>query len=351
MKTLYNTTIRNNHTVVKNGSSSYAIYDAAGTQVNTTYNGGNTNLDPFIPNSYVNYPPFTNPTLNYTIPALSSSTAYTIECIANSTPDFNRNNDTIQHVQKFSNYYSYDDGTAESAFGLSTLNSFLAEKFTSTVLDTLRAIDIYFNPILTDVTQYTFLLKVWTDNSGSPGTVIYTSDTVQLPYYNKTGYNQFSRYILKSPLILSPSTFYIGFQQKTNQFLNIGVDKNINTQNKIFYNVTGTWNNSPYTGSLMMHPVFGSVGDLLSVKDNAVKLNYFTVYPNPANDKLYIRSNLINPSQNITYNVIDLFGRIVLKNTNTNSEYIDISNISEGVYFIQVIDGQNISTIKFIKVN
>lgn len=351
MKTTYATTIRNNHTVTKNGSFFYNIYDASETQVNTTYSGGNVNIDPYITNKYLNFPAFTSPALNYTIPALTNPTHYTIESIVNSTPDFNRKNDTIRHTQEFSNYYAYDDGTAEATFGMSTLNSMLAQRFTSTITDTLRCVDIYFNPVITNVTQYTFRLKVWSDNGGTPGTVIYTSDTVLSPFYNPTGPNQFARYYLKVPLILPASTFYVGFQQNTNQFLNIGVDKNTNTQDKIVYNVTGTWNNSPFAGSLMMHPVFGSASSFIGVNDIVKEKNSVSVYPNPANDKLYIHVFSANEAEKIAYTIIDLFGRIVLENSITPSEYIDISTISDGVYFIRTVNGEQTATIKFIKTN
>lgn len=352
MKTAYSNTIRNNYSIAKNGSFIYKIYDAVGIQVNTTYSGGNDNIDPFVPFGYFSNPAFVAPVLNYTIPPLTDTTNYTIECILSTNPDKHKKNDTIRHKQEFLNSYAYDDGSAESAFGLSTLNAQMAEKFTSTIADTLRCIDIYFNPLLTNANLYAFSLNVWNDNGGSPGTAVYTSDTVHRPMYAQAGQDQFTHYYLYPPLYLNAGTFYIGFTQKTTQFLNVGVDKNTNTQDKMFYNVSGSWNNSPFTGSLMMHPVFG-IADYYAGIDSpdSKNKNIISVYPNPANDKLYINFNSDNGSEKINYSIIDLYGRMVLENKFNSAEYIDISNLAEGVYFIRIVDGMQVSTNKFIKAN
>ena len=58
------------------------------------------------------------PTLTpYAYPTLANTTSYNIECILNTTPDFNRWNDTLRFTQNFDNYYAYDDGTAEGGYG------------------------------------------------------------------------------------------------------------------------------------------------------------------------------------------------------------------------------------------
>jgi len=260
--------------------------------------------------------------------------------------------DTLQQEQLFSNYYSYDDGTAEVAFGLGgVVGAMLAEKYTSTVPDSLRCIDIYFNPAGTDATLFTINLKVWSNAGGKPGAPLYTSGILS-PIYNQTGNDQFTRYYLPSPLYLNAGTFYVGFQQNTDKFLGVGVDKNINTQLQTFYNTTGTWTNSPNAGSLMIRPIFGPAADFTGINDPVKKRNNsISVYPNPANDELFISSNSVNSSEKITCTIIDMFGRTVLENKLLMNESIDISTLSEGVYFIRTVNGEYVSTIKFIKVN
>ncbi len=346
-KSSITTPVRNNHSVVKNVSFVHNVYDTINTLIYTSPLSA-SNVNPYVSSSYYLYNAGSLPT----IPLLSSSGSYTFEAIVNSTPDFHRVNDTIRHKQEFKYHYAYDDGTAESAFGLSTLNAKLAEKFTSTTNDTLRYIDIYFNPLMTNASVYTFRLKIWADVGGYPGAEIFSNDTIHSPSYNQMGTNSFVRYPINPALYLPASTFHIGFQQNTNQFLNIGVDKNTNTQNNISYNVTGSWLHSPFPGSLLMRPVFGTSADFAVSSEeikNGTNTN-FVIYPNPTTEKLFIKTNNESVSQNVNFVIYDLSGRTVLTNQLNISENIDVSELNEGIYFIQISNNKNTSTHKFVKV-
>ncbi len=349
MKTSYSTTIRNNNAVVINGSFAYKIYDESNIQVNTTYSGGSFNIDPYIPNGYMNYPAFTAPPLNYTIPLLTGNVRYTMESVltANSNNIIKRN-DTVRYEQVFSNYYAYDDGTAEVAIGVEAFNQAqLAQKFTTTVADTLRCIDIYFNPMLINASLYSINYRVWSDAGGVPGTALFSSANIT-PSYNQTGHNKFTRYYLPTPLSVSAgATFYIGFKQNTDQLVNVGFDKSINNQTKIFVKTSGAWQTSTIAGTLMMRPVFGSAADFLGVDDIRENNKSFSIYPNPANDKLFIKTNVVN-SDNIFFMIMDLSGRTVLENNSSIPESIDVSALSNGIYFIKIISDTSVSTHKFI---
>lgn len=340
-----NTIVRNNHSVVKNVSFVHKVYDPSNTVIYTSLLSA-SNVDPFVSSGYYTYTAGSLPAL----PALTNYCDYTFESIINSTPDFNRVNDTLRHVQRFRYHYAYDDGTAESAFGLSTLNAKLAEKFTTTTDDTLRYIDIYFNPMMLNASVYTFRLKLWADAGGYPGVEVFSSDSTFSPAYNHGGHNAFVRYPVEPPIYLTATTFHIGLQQNTNQFINIGVDKNTNTQSMISYNVSGTWLHSPYPGSLMMRPVFGSTADL-AVSDNDIQSAIQTIdpviYPNPANDKLFIATGkqITDP---ITYSIYDLTGRILASGKTYPNESIDITSFSEGIYFIHLSAANKISAHKFV---
>lgn len=352
MQTDYSTIFRNNYTLPKNGNFEYFIYDKTGAQVHT-YDGGSDNIDPFITSGYDNILAFSEPIISpFSIPALTDTTNYTIECILSTNPDKHKPNDTVRHRQTFHNYYAYDDGTAETAFGLSTLNAQMAEKFVSPIGDTLKCIDIYFNPVLTDASIYAFLLNVWSDAGGAPGTALYTSDSIVVPQYNQTGHDKFTHYYLDPPLYVPAGTFYVGFTQKTTQFLNIGVDRNNNTQENIYYNISGSWNSSPFPGSLMMHPVFGVADFYAGIEQPVIakRKNPFIVYPNPANDKLFIAATS-SIGENASYTLMDVYGKTIMENKVNLSEHIDISALSNGIYFIRIADDRQVSTIKFIKTN
>jgi len=68
-----------------------------------------------------------------------------------------------------------------------------------------------------------------------------------------------------------------------------------------------------------------------------------TIYPNPANDKIYIKSQLMNHNVEI----FDINGKLMIsKRVDSNVATIDISNLTAGIYFIKI---SNEVVGKFIK--
>jgi hypothetical protein len=340
------TLAKNNESKPKNVGSIYRIKDKNGTALYTL--PGSKNVGPFSQDGYykIKYKFDTVP--GFVIPALTGPTSYFVEAILSSPPDIRTANDTLRHEQKFGNYFAYDDGTAETAFGLTKPNAELAIKFELNVTDTLRYVDIYFNPILTDASLYTFNLKVWADGGGVPGTELFTSGVLK-PRYSMGGVNTIIRYGLNTSLILNPGVFYVGFIQSSNSPLNVGMDLNTNNQYNTFYNVGTGWNTMPIAGSAILHPVFGSDSTVISVSEIDEQKQSLAIYPNPAVNDLHVRmADLTN--QKVTYSIIDVFGREVENKTLITPATIDITNLSKGIYFIRM-DGDKISsTFKFIKI-
>ena len=69
------------------------------------------------------------------------------------------------------------------------------------------------------------------------------------------------------------------------------------------------------------------------------------IYPNPANDKLFIKSD---KSSNVVTKIFNLQGKQVL-NKEISEKEIDISGLSKGIYIIKIIDSEDIKIIKLIK--
>ncbi len=75
---------------------------------------------------------------------------------------------------------------------------------------------------------------------------------------------------------------------------------------------------------------------------NEIENDEFMVYPNPVNDKLNILTN--ENISNISVN--DINGKTVLTG---NSKSIDVSALSNGVYFVKIETAKGITNSKFIK--
>jgi len=84
-----------------------------------------------------------------------------------------------------------------------------------------------------------------------------------------------------------------------------------------------------------------AAGCALGIDD--INLPSVFVYPNPVNSILYIEGNQ-NP---VNVSIYNLLGKEVISSDSTNR--IDVSSLSKGVYFTNIIDGNNSAIKKFIK--
>lgn len=76
----------------------------------------------------------------------------------------------------------------------------------------------------------------------------------------------------------------------------------------------------------------------------------FSIHPNPAKNELFLTSK--NTTENLTIKIFNLEGKL-LSTQNLDSEKqvsVDVSNLSSGIYFLDIEDGNGNSTIKkFVK--
>ncbi|MES2761686.1 MAG: T9SS type A sorting domain-containing protein [Bacteroidota bacterium] len=289
----------------------------------------------------------------------SDSTFFTIQHIITTTGDLKKSNDTLTQIQKFSNYYAYDDGTAEQAYYLGGTNSYGAKtavRYKLNVADTLKSVRIYFDPVTEGglIVNSGFRINVWGSAGTSPGGLIY-KDSLMYPKYIKdsllqqSGANRMPTYELTSCLPLAAGTYFIGIQQVLNQPLNIGFDRNTNHKNALYYNLTGTWQQSAINGSIMINPVMGCVDPPVIIGLNTYqKTDKIKLYPNPAQNTITI--NLPgNQLANADLEITNALGQTVLTTTFTSNEPTDISGLSNGLYFIHIKGNNlNVSSQKLI---
>lgn len=252
-----------------------------------------------------------------------------------------KSNETFSLKQTFTNFYAYDDGTAEAAYGITGTQPKLAYRFTTPLSDSLFAVKIHFEPSVNDVSLDPFILMVW-DNAGpggTPGNVIYEEPLLTTPKYN-LGVNGYYVYQLSEKVLLN-GTFYVGWKQTTSSRLNVGFDKNIDNQDKIYYNVSGTWANTSYQGSLMLRPMFDGAQPTGWVSNDDYKL-FATAYPNPALSYLHIT---MAETGSFEYQLIDLNGRVLVQNKFVNRAQISVDSYAAGIYMLKVSDKMGNFTI------
>ncbi|MEZ4805055.1 MAG: T9SS type A sorting domain-containing protein [Bacteroidia bacterium] len=114
---------------------------------------------------------------------------------------------------------------------------------------------------------------------------------------------------------------------------------------KVFYKLRIVDNDESAVWSTIVY-----CGDL-SFNSNT---NIASVYPNPCKGQLNINFKTLSESE-FNIQVVDLFGKVYrnLDNSDVNGQYqlsIDLSDLSNGIYFVKVINETgNASTIKFVK--
>jgi hypothetical protein len=254
------------------------------------------------------------------------------------TPNFApidfRNNDTLRLTQMLSNYYAYDDGIAEYGAALNQAGAQVAYQYDMSInSDTVVAVDFFF-PRFGDETQQVITLQIWNDLTGSP---IHQ----QVVNVERSQNNQFRRRRLSVPIIVG-KRFFIGWRQTSTAVIAVGLDKDNNSESKIFVNTNGTWApSSQLNGSLMMRPVFGKgTGALPPV--GLVESEAVRVFPNPSSGTIYL------PASAIIHNIQTLMGTPVAFEAQADGDYqrIQITADVNGILVIRFQVGQALQSAK-----
>lgn len=254
-------------------------------------------------------------------------------------------NDTTRSSFVIKDYYAYDDGTAEIAAGFSFSGNRLAIEypFKPTISDTLVAVDMYFPLGRTDPSGKRIGIRVWDEVNGEPGEVIGGEDINILrdPVPNK-----FTRYVLNDPIILS-DTFFLGYRQGVEGELGVGYDLSNNSNNKVFFNIADTWqqtSSTEFVGSFMIRPVFGNLPSDTLVTSLNDELAQVALYPNPTQGTFTISGDF---DQVEVYNMM---GKLLLQERKKKeNQPFDISTAPAGIYIVRIFEGIKSRTLKVIK--
>jgi len=317
---------RNNDTIIRNVTRNFTVWDIHNNTQAHFFSAGAANVSPLTNVDYDANLIYTFDTDNDDS-ALFRITGWLI------TDDFDpKENDTVVYFQKFSNYFAVDDGSSEAGYGINgqgSRNAMVAYWFKSFMKDTLRAISICFNDSYLNANQRTFDLMVWSDDNGVPGDVLFTDEEVMVEQGNDI--NGFYMYVLPEGLMVN-SSFFVGWKQRSETFLNAGLDVNTPHGGKQYYWLNGSWNQSLVKGSIMIRPV---VGAPLTTSINDVRYRYvdrIRLWPNPAKEFITVDIGEYPDTELVYVMVTDLQGRELLKVP--YSDRIDISSLHEGIYIV-----------------
>jgi len=259
-------------------------------------------------------------------------------------------NNFLRRVTDVSNYFAYDDGTAELGIQAKGSGTQIAAEFQTSVRDTISAIQLHFPHIIGDVSFQNFNLKVWINSlesepvfEGKLLNTIYVdsfADTLQ----GFTTYrleDTFTGELMSIP-ILANDIFYIGWEQISVEFedaLPVGFDVSTTGVGEYFhfFTPTGGWStfkSDNIEGAVMIRPVMGIDNAIFTDVDNTQE-QIFNFYPNPSQGTIRIE-NTGERNLNAQVNVFDTQGRML--HSQNYQEIIDLGLLPSGVYFITLTD-------------
>jgi len=234
-----------------------------------------------------------------------------------------RVNDTTRVFTVLDDYYAYDDGTAEFGAGINQINGRLVCRFISIRPGIIESVDINFQNIGQLFAGTPIELIVLKDLKDLESSVLGSvTGSVQIAD-NLDGFINFTF----GKTIFVIDTFYIGFSQTSNDFLAVGLDKNTDNSNKIYFNVAGDWiQNTEVKGSLMIRPIFTSeiVNGINITKTNPE----VHVYPNPTTGTL----GFDKMPQVIL--LFDLSGKLI--NVSVHDKMIDLTPLPPSIYILLI---------------
>ena len=253
-------------------------------------------------------------------------------------------NDTLRTRVLLKDYYAYDDGVAEYVVGIFQNFGQVAYRFVLNEPDYITAVDMYFPQIGDDLRGRSFNLLVWDkldfDNTDNDQ----IASRLSVPFVYPDSINAFRRIELREPVFLE-DTFYVGYEQLSDEPLLVGWDKNTNTADNIFFNVNAAWEqNNQYSGSMMIRPVFDLENPVNTIDKDLQTLQNVKVYPNPATDLVYIEGDVDS------FQLVDITGKQIIKgNLKGNKEhYITLSPELSGLYLLILRKNQAVSSKKVL---
>ena len=226
-----------------------------------------------------------------------------------------KRNDTLSTNYILSNYYAYDDGSAEYGAKINGIGTQLAYQFDmkTTKSDTVVAFDVYF-PRFGDDSNQSIQLLVLNALTGNESDY----ELRQSVSITRNNRNKFWRAKLSTPIAVK-NKFYIGWKLLSNATIPVGLDVNTDSGSKMFVNTAGDWvQNTSLQGSLMIRPVFGNPGQQ-QVTTNVAEAILDKPFPNPTSGIFYLPSN---STQIVVY---DLAGKAVEVGAEDFSENVRVT--------------------------
>jgi hypothetical protein len=245
-----------------------------------------------------------------------------------------RRNDTISAQANLSDYYAYDDETAEYGVQVNQRLARVALRFGLSKPDTLAGVNMSIVPFNKDISGQSFTIQVWSNKDGKPDQVlVQKSVTARYPEQR----DGFISYAFDTPIAVA-DTFYVGWIQINEEPLSIGFDRNslLGTEN-VFFNLGTEWvRETGLKGSIMIRPYMGgkATGVITGNEPGFEKDVHF--FPNPNKGLIYWKSSQVKKIE-----IFALQGHLVKTVIPVkDSQSAVLGDLADGMYIFKASDGK-----------
>jgi hypothetical protein len=261
-------------------------------------------------------------------------------------------NDTIRLNTPFSNYFAHDDGTAEWQVFIKHSNGqgqHIASQFHANVPDTVHAVQLMFPHVIGNVQDQVFNLKIWV---GSVATNPVFERQLLKPFYASNVFDTlqgFTTYVLDdflgnpTPVFIPAGDFFVGIEQVTisTNGIPIGFDLQNPCDCNWFSQNGATWGKFPesVSGALLIRPVLKKTRETSTGTSEQAAIQPVDIFPNPTTGILRFYMKQGNPSDYKVF-VFNGFGQQLMTQRTLQPE-LDLNNLNDGIYFIQLQNEKN----------
>ncbi len=245
-------------------------------------------------------------------------------------------NDTVHRRQVFKNFYAYDDGSAERAYEIrNNRGGFIVQRYDMLLDDTLKGLQVYFQPVGNSFAQQEFRIIVLSNQGGLPNSILFESDSVYTAQLSDGNFYQSYMLDTLENLIKTNGDVFIGIRQINSSELSLGYDQNSRNRTTAFYGELNDLYQSFLGGTIMMRPIFGYAPRDLSQPEIKTAIRTLKVFPNPSSGDLQIELPLDRRNlEGYQLIVRNLQGQIM-----HNSEVVEslsLSHLASGLYLISL---------------
>lgn len=245
-----------------------------------------------------------------------------------------KTNDTITAKAALTDYFAYDDGSAEYGVQVNQKLGKVAVQYVLAKADTIGGVRMSMVSFNKDISGQGFTVQIYNSKGGKPDQIVaQRSVAVRYPAVR----DGFIDYAFVTPVAV-PDTFYVGWLQINDQPVTVGFDRNsLLGRNAVFYNLGTEWaKETSLKGSIMIRPYLGKKAQgIITGNEPANQINAI-FYPNPArgevrwNNKSLKKIEVYSTGGNLVHSLSPA----------RDQQSAPVDHLSQGIYIFKATDGK-----------